>query len=166
MEFLLIDDDLVYCQALARFGKIERVNITFFHNHEEGFAELYKNSKYQALILDAKCLIRSEDVIPHEKALGVAINMLTEFEQKTERFLPFVVCTGFDSFKTFFGEEGGLLEKKKAKLFHKGEMNHQTEMIAYLKQRVENSQNFQLEKQHSDVFEIFEKEYLGQDVRE
>jgi hypothetical protein len=163
MEFLLIDDDLGYCQSLALFGKISGINITFKHNHKEGFAELGNGLKYQALILDAKCLVDDIETKPSVKALGIALEMLTDFEKQTERFLPFVVCTGFNDFEPFFE---GSLEKRKAKLYYKGEQNHQIEMLAYLKTQVENSQNFQLEKQYADVFEIFEKGYLGQDVRE
>ncbi len=162
MEFLLIDDDLGYCQSLVLFGKINGININFRHNHTDGFAELEKNTNYQALILDVKCLIDSSQAIPHESAFGLALEMLTNFEKRTERFLPFAVCTGYDELMPTFKPQ---IEYRKAKIYHKGSMNHQIEMLAYLKIQVENSQNFQLERQYADVFEIFEKGYLEQDVK-
>lgn len=163
MNILLIDDDKDYCLITAKDASENfSINIDHFQNHQDGFAALEKNPlKYSALILDARCLINA-DAVESDEALAVALEMLANFEKKTERYLPFVVNTNYPNFVNYFGK---MLEAKGAKIFRKSTTDSE-KLFDYLKIQVKNSQNYQIERKYADIFEIFEKGYLGSDVKD
>lgn len=162
MHILLIDDEISACEGLAKLADEKYgIAIEYFHNHDEGFAELLKNPKYQALILDAKCLINKEQETESDDALDYALKKLADFEQKTGRYLPFAVNTGYEYFAQFFASG---LKERKARIFSKAKPKG--ELFEYLIAEINNAENTQIEKQYADVFEIFTKGYLDNDVKQ
>jgi hypothetical protein len=167
IDILLIDDEKEYCQSLrSRFlsiGEDSDLNIQVkgFQNLEDGFAELEKDSKYKAVILDAKALIKTDQETADLDFLPVALHRLEKLNQKTGRVhTPFAVITGYyDNFLSF----DTLIKEQKGKLFDKS--SQEEEMLQYLLNEIENAENTKVEKQFADVFEIFDKDYLGSDFR-
>ncbi len=167
IDILLIDDEKEYCQSLrSRFlsiGEDSDLNIQVkgFQNLEEGFAELEKDSKYKAVILDAKALIKNDQETPDLDFLPVALHRLEKLNQKTGRIhTPFAVITGYyDNFLSF----DTLIKEQKGKLFDKS--SQEEEMLQYLLNEIENAENTKIEKQFANVFEIFDKDYLDASLR-
>ncbi len=167
IDILLIDDDKQFCRSLRnRFLLIgEETEINFqvrdFQNLDEGLAELEKDSKYKALILDAKALITSEQEDPNLDFLPVALHRLEKLNQKTGRIhTPFAVITGYyDNFLSF----DTLIKEQKGKLFDKS--SQEEEMLQYLLNKIENAENTKIEKEYAKVFDIFIKGYLDTSYR-
>ncbi len=167
IDILLIDDDKQFCQSLrSRFlsiGEDSDLNIQVkgFQNLEEGFAELEKDSKYKAVILDAKALIKTDQETADLNFLPVALHRLEKLNQKTGRVhTPFAVITGYyDNFLSF----DTLIKEQKGKLFDKS--SQEEEMLEYLLKEIENAENTKIEKQYADVFEVFDKGYLDSSYR-
>ena len=167
IDILLIDDEKEYCQSLrSRFlsiGEDSDLNIQVkgFQNLEDGFAELEKDNKYKAVILDAKALIKTDQETADLDFLPVALHRLEKLNQKTGRIhTPFAVITGYyDNFLSF----DTLIKEQKGKLFDKS--SQEEEMLQYLLNEIENSENTKIEKQYADVFEVFNKGYLTSSYR-
>ena len=169
IDILLIDDDKQFCRSLRnRFLLIgEETEVNFqvrdYQNLDEGFAELEKDSKYKALILDAKALITSEQDNPNLNFLPVALHRLEKLNQKTGRIhTPFAVITGYyDNFLSF----DTLIKEQKGKLFDKS--SQEEEMLQYLLKEIESAENTKIEKQYENVFDIFrdDKKYLDSSCR-
>ncbi len=161
IQVLLIDDENEYCESLAKLADAGYgIQITHFQNHEDGFAALAKNPDYKALILDAKCFINAEQETESDDALDYALKRLADFEQSTVKHLPFAVNTGYDYFARFF--EKGITDRK-AKIFSKAKSPK--ELFEYLISAINNTENMQIEKQYADVFEVFEKGYLDNELK-
>jgi hypothetical protein len=153
MNVLLIDDEAQYCENLRKFALVRyNANLTYFHNYEEGFADLLQNTAYQAIILDAKCLINKEQEVERDDALDYALKRLSDFEKQTQRFLPFVVNTGYDYFTSFFATG---LQERKSKIFLKSEPPEK--LFDYLQHAIAHSDTYRIERKYADVFEVFEK---------
>lgn len=169
IDILLIDDEKEYCQSLrSRFlsiGEDSDLNIQVkgFQNLEEGFAELEKDGKYKAVILDAKALIKTDQETADLDFLPVALHRLEKLNQKTGRIhTPFAVITGYyDNFLSF----DTLIKEQKGKLFDKS--SQEEEMLQYLLSEIENAENTKIEKQYENVFDIFrdDKKYLDSSCR-
>lgn len=167
IDILLIDDNKEYCRSLRnRFLQIGEdidlnVQVRDFQNLEDGFAELEKDSKYKALILDAKALITPEQEKDDFDFLPVALHRLEKLNRKTGRIhTPFAVITGFyDNFKSF----ETIVKEQKGKLFDKS--SQEEDMFQYLLKEIANAENTKIEKQYADVFEIFDKAYLESKYR-
>lgn len=167
IDILLIDDDKQFCRSLRnRFLLIgEDIDVNFqvrdFQNLDEGFAELEKDSKYKAVILDAKALIKTDQETPDLDFLPVALHRLEKLNQKTGRIhTPFAVITGYyDNFLSF----DTLIREQKGKLFDKS--TQEEEMLEYLLKEIENSNNTKIEKQYADVFQVFDNGYLENKFR-
>lgn len=167
IDILLIDDNKDYCRSLRnrllQIGEDMDLNIQIrdFQNLEDGFAELEKDSKYKALILDAKALITPDQETDDFNFLPVALIRLEKLNQKTGRHhIPFAVITGFyDNFKSF----ETIVKEQKGKLFDKS--SQEEEMFQYLLNEIENAENTKIERQFVDVFEIFDKGFLEASLR-
>jgi hypothetical protein len=161
ISILLIDDEPDYCRSLQELALLEyNIIITYYHNHDEGFAALAKDNSYHGLILDAKCLINPQQEFETDEALAYALNKLADYEQKYNRFLPFVVNTGYSDFTRFFSKS---LEERQSRIFLKSQPAQ--EMLEYLLAQVNNSEIFQIERAYADVLTPFNKGYLPSEQR-
>jgi hypothetical protein len=168
IHILLIDDIKDYCKSLRnRFWEIGEekgldIQVTDFQNLEEGFAALEKESKYKALILDAKCLLTKEQESDDFQFLPEALDELEKIDNRKEIHTPFAVNTGYydtESVKLFERK----IKRQKGKLFDKS--TQEEEMLEYLLGEIENAENTKIEKQYANVFEIFDKGYLDTSLR-
>ncbi len=163
IHILLIDDNKDYCKSLKnRFWEIgdEKgldVQVTDFQNLEEGFAELEKESKYKAVILDAKCLRTKEQETEDFQFLPEALDELEKIDKRKEIHTPFVINTGYYDTEVL-SSLSLKIERQKGKLFDKS--TQEEEMLEHLLKEIENAENTKIEKQFVDVFEIFDKGYL------
>jgi hypothetical protein len=162
MKVLLIDDDKEYGKSLVRFAQVNDIKLFHYQNYEAGFEEIRRNPTIQALIFDAKCwktkAEQEEEVEPSEDALSLALTLLAEYEKSTGKFLPIAVNTGYNFPLQYFKP---LLTPFQARIFEKGKTDPE-ELFGHLKERIQHSESYQIERQYADVFEVFEKGYLGQ----
>jgi hypothetical protein len=164
---LLIDDNEEYCKTLKNLAwqighsKGMNVQISYYQTLEEGFAELEAETKYQALILDAKALLTKNQQVDDFNFLSVALHRLEKLNNKTGRYhIPFAVNTGYyDKFREF----DALVAEQKGKIFDKS--TQEAEMFDYLFIEVNNAQDTKLSKMYDDVFEVFTLNYLPDSFR-
>lgn len=167
-NILLIDDEKEVCESLIDFAsqigiaKFDAdIIITDRQNWQEG-AELLEKEYFHALILDARCMIDSEQIDDNFDFLTIALERLKEIEQKQDRHILFVINTGY------FGEKEvqmmqRLITERRGKIFSK--TLPKDEMFQYLVAEIENSENTKIEKEYANVFEVFDKGYLGSSFR-
>ncbi len=167
-NILLIDDEKEVCESLidfaSQFGiaKFDAdIIITDRQSWQDG-AELLEKEYFHALILDARCMIETDQVDDNFDFLTIALERLKEIEQKQDRHIPFVINTGY------FGEKEvqmmqRLITERRGKIFSK--TLPKDEMFKYLVTEIENSDNTKIEKDYSDIFEVFDKGYLGSSFR-
>jgi CheY-like chemotaxis protein len=167
-NILLIDDEKEVCESLidfaSQFGiaKFDAdIIITDRQNWQDG-AELLEKEYFHALILDARCMIDRDQTDDNFDFLTIALERLKEIEQKQDRHIPFVINTGY------FGEKEvqmmqRLISERKGRIFSK--TLPKDEMFQYLVAEIENSENTKIEKEYSDVFEVFDKGYLDSKFR-
>ena len=168
IHILLIDDNKDYCKSLKnRFWEIgeERglnIQVTDFQNLEEGFAELTRDSKYKAIILDAKCLRTKAQETEDFQFLPEALDELEKIDNRKDTHTPFVVNTGYydtDVLNSLLLK----IARQKGKLFDKS--TQEEEMLEHLLNEIDNAENTRIEKQYEDVFEVFEKGFLSNNFR-
>lgn len=166
IHVLIIDDDKKYCERLARtFAAVGRsmdydVKLADYQNLTDGIAELSKNSKYKAVILDGKCRIDA-DGKEDFGFLPLALNKLWELNRQTGRhYMPFAVCTAYydkyDSHKL-------LVEEQKGRMFDKS--IQEEEMMKWLLEEIKKAPETKLEIEFPDIFDIFTKGYLNNTAR-
>lgn len=118
IDILQIDDNKEHCERLKtlawRLGNKQGIDVRVkdFQTLEEGYAELEKEVKYKALILDAQCIINkgeNEDL----EFLSEALRRLDEINRKTNRiYIPFAINTGFAVFPEVKSQERSIRERK------------------------------------------------------
>lgn len=167
VHILIIDDNKEYCNSLKNrfytFGikKGYNIQLSDFQNLEDGFAELSKNSKYKALILDGQCLITRDQEKPGFDFLPVAMNRLSELNRQTGRhYIPFAVCTGY--YERYQDQET-LVKEQRGRMFDK--TKGETQMLEYLLEEIEKAPETKLEIEFPDIFDIFAKGYLPDEQR-
>lgn len=162
IHILLIDDEKDYCNSLKTNARSSGILITDFQNLKDGFIELKKELKYKAIIFDAKCMIDSDQEVDNFSFLPIALDQLKEFEQQYNLHIPFVVNTGY------FGEnEITMIEQqvdiKRGKVFSKGD--GADELFKHLLREIDKSEITKYEKEFLNVFQVFEKGYLQNNMR-
>jgi len=171
IDILLIDDEKDYCREvknqLRSIGIDEGYDVIVrdFQNLEDGFAELDKDSKYKAIILDAKAFITPEQETINFDFIVEALSRLEESNRKTGRLhIPFAVNTGYSDGEVIKAVKTRI-ENQKGKLFDKSKQAE--EMLRYLLKEIANAENTKIEKRYADVFEIFQDEnrYLDSSCR-
>jgi CheY-like chemotaxis protein len=168
IHILLIDDNKEYCKSLkSRFWNIGAENgldiqVTDFQNLEEGFAELEKESKYKAIILDAKCLRIKEQETEDFQFLPEALDELEKINQRKGTYIPFVVNTGYYDTEVL-SSLSLKIERQKGKVFDKS--TQEEELLQHLLKEIASAENTKIEKQYSEIFEIFNKGFLDASLR-
>jgi CheY-like chemotaxis protein len=161
-NILLVDDEKDVCEVFienAREISIDEnfdLQITDCQNWQDG-SELLQKQYFHAVILDAKCMIDREQKTENFGFLSIALERLREIERKQDRHIPFAVNTGQ------FGEReremmSHLITERKGKIFDKKKPKE--DLIKFLVSEIENESSTLIEKNYSDVFEIFKENLL------
>lgn len=153
-KVLWIDDD---CHTTGKdfIGQAEQddVDIIAFESHEEGMLYLEQNiDEIQAVILDAKVKFKKSDTVTGLDGLKASRDKLIELNNKLD--LPFFIFTGQpdyqsnEIFKQSFGE-----------FYVKGEDDDR--IIKDLISRVEQKEDYILQKKYKDVLSTCSDNFLG-----
>lgn len=160
-SILLIDDEKEVCEVFIENAKDFAIDenielqIVDCQNWQDG-AELLQNQYFHAVILDARCMIDREQQTENFGFLNHALDRLKEIEQKQDRHIPFAVNT------RQFGEREkemmiGKIIERKGKIFYK---KNPEDVINFLVKEIKDAENTKIEKEYSEVFEVFDKGYL------
>ncbi len=137
------------------------VRTDFFTNLNSGYEALNKDVyKYDAIILDAKCVINEGE----QDSFRFLLKALRDLEKINQRkgtiHIPFAVNTGYidtDSVDTMKDE----VEHYKGKIFDKSE---EEAMLRYLFKEINKNEITKIEKEYADVFEVFDEGYFSNSV--
>ncbi len=163
-NFLLIDDDIEYCQnlrtAIEQIGLGEYATdivITDCQNWEDGRVLLEKNY-YQALILDAKCMIDKNQENESFDFLPFVLDKLKDIELAQNRLIPFVVNTGHLGERELDMVERLIAERNSQK-FSKT-LSSKKDLLKFLMDKINDLPDTKIFKQYSNIFEIFELGFM------
>jgi CheY-like chemotaxis protein len=137
------------------------VQTHFFTNLNAGYEALNKDIyKYDAIILDAKCVINEGEQDDFD-FLPEALRRLEEINQKKGTIhIPFAVNTGYiDTGSVAMMQKQ--VEHYKGKIFDKSE---EEAMLNYLFKEIDKTEITKIEKEYSDVFEVFDENYFSNSV--
>lgn len=161
LEILVIDDDVSLNRSLQNRARAYQVELYPFEHLEAGFAELRRNPKYQAVILDGKARLTAEQPrgTEAENFVHEAITQLRELEIKQDRHLPFCVHTAWY-------EQLAPSLKGRARIFDKKQTARNEQQLAglfyYLRQAVEQQAENHIRRKHAAVFR-FVRKHLDQE---
>lgn len=161
INVLLIDDDVALAASLRNRARRYQVLITYKTNFKDGFEELMSSQKYQAVILDGKAPMTSDQPkgTEAENFVHEAMTKLRELELTHQRSIPFCVHTAW-----FAQLEPGL--RNRAKLFDKKKTavddNLMEAMFEHLHQSIGDLEETKVKQQHEEVFEFAER-YLDEE---
>jgi len=162
IQVLLIDDDEALSSALANRARRYQVLITYKTNFKEGFDELIRNPKYQAVILDGKAPMSPEQPkgTEAENFVHEAILKLKEIELLHQRVVPFCVHTAwYVQLEASLRNRARLFDKKKTAI----DDTLMEEMFDYLHDAVADLEDTKVMLQHPGVFEFADKYLDGED---
>ncbi len=162
IHILLIDDEKDYCNTLKTNARRSGILITDFQNLEDGFKELEKELKYKAIIFDAKCMVDDDEEVDKFDFLPIALDRLKEFEQNYNVHLPFVINTGYPDEKEISMIKKQV-ETRRGKVFRKGD---EKKLYEHLLDEINKADTTKLEKEYQDVFQVFEKGHLPNNMRD
>jgi hypothetical protein len=156
IRVLWVDDQYEAQQSFIAEAEQEEIDITPLEYAKDGIAELNeKHHYYDAVILDAKGLNERAD-----KTLGLTgLKNIRDrlIEINTEHYLPFFIFTGQpgyldnSDFKESYGEYYIKVRDNEA-------------LFRAIKEKIKNKVEYLLRKEHEDIFELFEKNLLSQEV--
>lgn len=155
---VLIDDDSIYASELSGLVRDYDIDLTHFTNLQKAKEEMDEMNNIDFIILDGKCFTEEDDTSPDFGFVSEALHVINEMEKKRDRKIPYCVYTGFI-------EEKKLRRyKEKMQVFEK--VTEFDELIEYLIRSVKEDKEFQIKRKFGDIFEIFDKNYLGRDIEE
>lgn len=156
IQVLLIDDDEALASSLANRARRYQVLITHKTNFKEGFEELMRGSKYQAVILDGKAPMSPDQPkgTEAENFVHEAIMKLRELELTHQRIIPFCVHTAwYVQLEPSLRDRVRLYDKKKTAV----DDAMMEEMFDYLHTRVGELEDTKVKLQHPEIFAFAEK---------
>ncbi len=167
IHILHIDDNQEHGMRLKtkayRLGKKDdkEVQTHFFTNLNAGYKALNEDVyKYDAIILDAKCVI-NEGEQDNFDFLPEALQLLEETNKKTGRIhIPLAVNTGYMDTDSV-GMMKRQVERYKGKIFDKSE---EEAMLNYLFKEIDKNPITKIEKEYSDIFEVFDEGHFSNSV--
>lgn len=153
IEVLMIDDDDSFAASLKNRARRFQVLLTNKTNFKEGFDELLRNPKYQAVILDGKAPLSPDQPkgTEAENFVHEAIMRLRELEILHERVLPFCVHTAwFVQLEPSLRNRVALFDKKKTAM----DDDMMGQMFEYLHQKVEDLEDTKIKQRYPDIFDF------------
>ncbi len=153
-KVLWIDDD---CNTTGRdfIGQAEQddVDITAFESHEEGMDYLLNNlHEFHAVILDAKVKNKKSDTVIGIGGLKASRDRLIELNYSND--LPYFIFTGQPDYQT-----DEMFKESYGDFYVKGTDNER--LIEDIINRINQKEDFILQKEYHKVFEVFTEKYLG-----
>ena len=153
-DVIFIEDDPTVYKVLYDVALQKGIYIHHFTNREEGLNKLKSTHKIKGLILDGECYEDKHSTVAKKTFLDGTLRELREIETQSDRLIPTVVFTGYpDFFK-------GFIDERYTTIFNKS--NETNKMLDHLKKLINKSPDEKIRKAYSDIFSIFEKEYLSE----
>ena len=151
-----IDDEYEKQESFLDLAEQKGVFIEPFSSHEEGMHELLNNqSKYHAIILDAKVKKNKGDTTPRLSGLRASLDELKRVESKY--YIPYFIYTGQPDFL-----EDKIFEESYGKFYSKP--RDVEKLIKDLKIAVDQSDRGKLHVKYRHVLQLADEKYLGDDI--
>lgn len=159
IRILLLDDEEDYYKDLQIDGNRHNILIDYAKTVEKGIIELKKNpNRYGGAIIDINGLISDTDSVTSPAHLGQAIK---EFK-KICPDLPLVIATNDTQMRKTVSDFGfDKMYEDEIPIFFKADVEAQERMFTELRKKANSLPHFIIRKKYSDVFDIFDKEYLS-----
>jgi hypothetical protein len=154
-KVLWIDDECNTSYGRDFIGQAEQdnVDIIAYESHEEGFIYLENNKiNIHAVILDAKVKNKKDDTVTGLEGLRASRDRLIEINKNN--YLPYFIFTGQPDYQT-----NTIFKESFGDFYIKGVDN--VRLIADLIEKVENKEEYILQKKFKDVFDACNDKYLG-----
>lgn len=166
-KILIVDDEELYCKTFK--SNVEQIGLDHgheieihaCHNWEDACVQLGKPI-YDAVVLDAKCLVDRDQEAEDFGFLAIALDGLRAFERDQDRRIPFAVNTGY------IGErEAGTMNRLIAEMggqrFSKAAQKE--DLVDYLLDQVDNAPGAWVQTKYWDVFEVFDLAFLNPNLK-
>lgn len=155
-KVLWIDDD---CHTTGKdfIGHAEQddVDVIAFESHEEGMLYLEQNiDEVHAVILDAKVKLKKNDTVTGIDGLKASRDRLIELNNKL--YLPFFIFTGQPDYQS-----NEIFRQSFGEFYVKGEDDDR--IIRDLINRIEQKENYILQKKYQDVLSTCTDNFLGKE---
>ena len=149
-NFLFVDDDKDYFKTMERFAKRKDVTIKNYSSGEEALVQLAKYPNfYQGIILDFNCVKKkSDNKTPSPQFLAWIEPKIYAISKS----IPKVVLSG----NPHADQQSNFNETK---FFKKNK--DEEKCLDYLKEEAEKLHETKVKNEYSEIFEIFDKNYLG-----
>jgi hypothetical protein len=159
IRILLLDDDEDYYRDLQIDGNRHNIIIDYAKTVERGIIELKKNrNRYGGAIIDINGLISDTDSVTSPAHLGQAIKAF----KKICPDLPLVIATNDTQMRKTVSDYGfDKMYEDEIPIFFKANVEAQERMFTELRKKANSLPHIIFRKKHSDVFDIFDKEYLS-----
>lgn len=158
MNVLLIDDDDSFADEFIGLASYHNIAVRYYPQLADIVEDSSRLDHIDFIVLDAHCIIDEENTNPDFDFVPTALREIESIERKRNKHIPKCINTGYP-------EETKLQRYRKTiQIFEKS--TQQEELFAYIKELVQNSDIYQIKQQHRDVFEIFSKNFLDNEIQE
>ena len=154
LRILIIDDDKSFVEELQRDANPHRIILDHAMNLEDAIDMMEEKGEkaFAGIILDVICLKNKDQKVPDESFLTRAKEV---FDRKAPSLPKAILTAEPGHFKTLKPLYQGTLS-----VYLKGSED-QDRMFAFFCRESEKLENVRMAAQYPDVFEVFEKHYLG-----
>lgn len=153
IEVLMIDDDDEFAASMKNRARRYQVLLTNRTNFRDGFEELQRNPKYQAVILDGKAPLTPDQPkgTEAENFVHEAIMRLRELELTQDRVVPFCVHTAwYVQLEPSLRGRAMVFDKKKTAV----DDAMMGDLFEYLHRRVEDMEDTKIKQRYPDIFDF------------
>jgi len=156
LPIILIDDHPSYCEKLRQEASEYNLEISSFHNLEDGINALHSNRHFKAVILDGRCLLHKKQTgMPKSNFVFHAIQDIEEIQDMKKREIPYCVCS--ETPGDFTEDLEGI-----ALVFDKN--NSSDEMFEYLLSRIKILPELIIREQYPEVFSFADAYFSDNDI--
>lgn len=151
---ILIDDNQEFAQNFTNAAYANGISVVSKISLD-GLKELLPKleHKFAAVVLDIKCLLKDDQAKEDANFIGAALTYLNTFVPGFPRYILTGDESEFDSLKRYHNDEKMYIKKP----------DDQEKLLIELKDCVKNADTLRLKREHSDIFETFDRGLLSPD---